>query len=70
MNNVIPFTGINLKHQGYIEVETAFIGLLEKRCNQEGAIKPLSNTFFDRIERLKAKAEDAKQRHEVILLEG
>lgn len=70
MNNVIAFTGVKLKSQKHIEVETAFIGLLEARCNQEGAIKPLSNTFFERIERLKIKAEEAKQRQENILLEG
>jgi len=60
---------INLKHQEHIEVETAFISLLDKHCNQEGAVKPLSNTFFDRIERLKVKAEAAKQCQENIFLE-
>ena len=65
MNNVI-----NLKPQQHAEVETAFISLLDKHCNQEGAVKPLSNTFFDRIEQLKVKAEAAKQRRETILLEG
>lgn len=70
MNNVIAFTGVKLKSQKHIEVETAFIGLLEARCAQDGAIKPLSNTFFERIERLKAKAEEAKQRQENPLLEG
>jgi hypothetical protein len=33
-------------------------------------VKPLSNTFFDRIEQLKVKAEAAKQRREAIFLEG
>lgn len=61
---------INLNSQQHVEVETAFINLLDKHCNQEGAVKPLSNTFFDRIEQLKVKAEAAKQRREVILLEG
>jgi hypothetical protein len=65
MSNVI-----NLKPQQQAEVETAFISLLDKHCNQEGAVKPLSNTFFDRIEQLKVKAEAAKQRREAILLEG
>jgi hypothetical protein len=48
---------INLKPQQHVEVETAFISLLDKHCNQQGAVKPLSNTFFDRIEQLKVKAE-------------
>lgn len=65
MNNVI-----NLKPQGSVEAETAFIGLLESHCQQDGAVKPLSNTFFDRIERLKAKAEEAKQHQDGLLLEG
>jgi hypothetical protein len=65
MSNVI-----NLKPQQHVEVETAFISLLDKHCNQEGAVKPLSNTFFDRIEQLKVKAEAAKQRREAIFLEG
>lgn len=65
MSNVI-----NLKPQQQAEVETAFISLLDKHCNQEGNVKPLSNTFFDRIEQLKVKAEAAKQRREAILLEG
>lgn len=70
MNNIIAFTGVKLKSQEHIEVETAFIGFLETRCTQDGAVKPLSNTFFERIERLKEKAEEAKQRQENILLEG
>jgi hypothetical protein len=61
---------INLKPLQHLEVETAFISLLDKHCNQQGAVKPLSNTFFDRIEQLKVKAEAAKQRQENILLEG
>jgi hypothetical protein len=61
---------INLKPLQHVEVETAFISLLDKHCNQQGAVKPLSNTFFDRIEQLKVKAEAAKQRQENILLEG
>jgi hypothetical protein len=61
---------INLKPQQHIEVETAFISLLDKHCNQQGAVKPLSNTFFNQIEQLKVKAEAAKQRREAILLEG
>jgi hypothetical protein len=48
---------INLKPLQHLEVETAFISLLDKHCNQQGAVKPLSNTFFDRIEQLKVKAE-------------
>jgi hypothetical protein len=69
MNNVIAFTGLKLKSPEY-EVETAFVSLLEARCSEEGAIKPLSNTFFERIQRLKVKAEEAKQRQENALLEG
>lgn len=65
MSNVI-----NLKPQQHVEIETAFINILDKHCNQEGTVKPLSNTFFDRIEQLKVKAEVAKQRRETILLEG
>lgn len=65
MSNIIAF-----KHQEHIETEAAFIGLLNRHCAQEGAVKPLSNSFFDRIERLKAKAEEAKLRQENILLEG
>jgi len=52
---------INLKPLQHVEVETAFISLLDKHCNQQGAVKPLSNTFFDRIEQLKAKAEEVKR---------
>jgi hypothetical protein len=48
---------INLKPLQHVEVETAFISLLDKHCNQQGAVKQLSNTFFDRIEQLKVKAE-------------
>lgn len=70
MSNVIAFTGSNPKSQKHIEVETAFVGLLEKHCNQEGTVKPLSDTFIERIERLKEKADEAKQRQENILLEG
>lgn len=61
---------INLKPQEHVEVETAFISLLDKHCHQQGAVKPLSNTLFDRIEQLKVKAEAAKQRQENNLLEG
>lgn len=60
---------IKLKPKQHVEVETAFISLLNKHCNQQGAVKPLSNTFFDRIELLKVKAEAAKQRRENIFLE-
>jgi hypothetical protein len=52
---------VNLKPQQHVEVETAFISLLDKHCNQQGAVKPLSNTLFDRIEQLKAKAEEVKR---------
>jgi hypothetical protein len=51
---------IHLKPQQQTEVETAFISLLDKHCNQQGAVKPLSNTLFDRIEQLKVKAKKAK----------
>jgi hypothetical protein len=56
---------INLKPLQHVEVETAFISLLDKHCNQQGAVKPLSNTFFDRIEQLKVKAEVAGSLNEV-----
>jgi hypothetical protein len=56
---------INLKPLQHVEVETAFISLLDKHCNQQGAVKPLSNTFFDRIEQLKVKAEAASSLDEV-----
>jgi putative transcriptional regulator len=46
------------------EAETVFVGLLESHCQQDSAVKQLSNTFFDRIEQLKAKAKEAKQ-HQV-----
>lgn len=65
MSNVIPF-----KHHKNAETEAAFIGLLDDHCAQEGAVKPLSTSFFDRIGQLKAKAEAAKQRQENALLEG
>jgi hypothetical protein len=67
MNNVIPF-----KHQEDADVEAGFIDLLETHCAREGAVKPLSTSFFERIERLKAKAEAeaAKQHQEDVLLEG
>jgi hypothetical protein len=52
------------------DVETAFVALLENRCNQDGTVKPLSISVFERIERLKAKAEEARQRQEHGLLEG
>ena len=51
------------------EIEAAFIGLLNKHCDQEGTVKPLSNSFFDRIERLKTKAEnDAETLLKAIIL--
>lgn len=65
MSNVIPF-----KRQEDVDVEAAFIDLLETHCAREGTVKPLATSFFERIERLKAKAEAAKQRQEDILLEG
>lgn len=70
MNNILTFSGLNHKQQDDVEVEAAFIGLLDKHCNQEGAVKPLSNSFFDRIEQLKAQALEAKERQENVLLEG
>ena len=71
MNNVIAFNP-----REHIKTEVAFVKLLEAHCHQEGTVKPLSSTLFDRIERLKIKANEAKQRREqaifeeVILLEG
>ncbi|HBK83464.1 MAG TPA: hypothetical protein DDZ41_07685 [Flavobacterium sp.] len=53
---------IHLKPQEDVEVDSAFIELLDQHCHQEGVIKPLSNTLFDRIEQLKLKAEAAKQK--------
>jgi hypothetical protein len=47
------------------ETETAFVGLLEDHCNQEGAIKPLRDTFFERINRLKEKANAAVNQGEI-----
>lgn len=70
MNNILTFSSLNHKHQENVKVEAAFIGLLDKHCDQEGTVKPLSNSFFDRIERLKAKALVAKERQESVLLEG
>lgn len=65
MNNVINFTRPKAQ-----STEVAFVSLLEGHCDRPGAVKPLSNTFFDRIEQLKAKAEEAKQRQDAVLLEG
>lgn len=70
MNNVIAFTGIKPKTLEQTDAEVEFIGLLDARCNQDGAIKPLADGFFERIERLKKQAEEAKQRQENALLEG
>lgn len=52
------------------DVETAFVDLLENRCNQDNTVTPLSTAVFERIERLKAKADEARQRQEQGLLEG
>lgn len=43
------------------EIEKQIVELLDSYCQQDVDVKPLSNTFFDRIERLKAKAEESKQ---------
>jgi hypothetical protein len=69
MNNILTFSGLNHKHQENVNVEAAFIGLLDKYCDQEDSVKPLSNSFFYRIERLNAKALEAKERQESVLLE-
>lgn len=53
--------GIN---KGNAETEAAFTGLLDGHCAQEGAVKPLQASFLDRIGRLKAKAEAAKQKRQ------
>ena len=67
MNKVIHLT--HPKAQS-TETEAAFVGLLAGHCDQPGTVKPLPNTFFDRIEQLKAKAEAAQQRQDAVLLEG
>lgn len=53
MNNVI-----SLKNDAH-QTETAFVSLLDNYCSQENVIKPLSSSLYDRIEQLKAKAQQA-----------
>ncbi len=42
------------------QTETAFVDLLDNYCRQQNTIKPLSSNLYDRIEQLKAKAQNAK----------
>ncbi|MCX7098550.1 MAG: hypothetical protein NTV43_11680 [Methylococcales bacterium] len=70
MNNILPFSRIANKYQENDEVEAAFIGLLDKHCDQKGTVKPLPTDFIDRIEQLKAKALEAKKKQDKVLLEG
>jgi hypothetical protein len=61
MNNIIQ-----LNKTKNTDAETAFVALLDDYCHQENAVKPLNNSFFERIEKLKEKAAKAQQ-HDILL---
>ena len=61
MSNVI-----SLKHDER-QTEAAFVDLLDNYCSQQNVIKPLSSNLYDRIEQLRAKAQQADFEQNVLL---